>query len=137
VSESLPGPLGVTVLIVEDDEVARAGLEAILAPLGYRIVGVSTGQAALDLLAGGLRPSVILLDMIVPGLDGWHVMGRRLQDRNLASIPVIIMTGLGIACPQWASALGAVDLLRKPIEVGALVEAVQRHTRQGPKDLQA
>jgi CheY-like chemotaxis protein len=125
-SESPAGSAGATVLVIEDDDAARVGLAALLHPYGYHVATAPTGQAALELLERDLRPSVILLDMIVPRIDGWQFMARRQKDKSLSSIPVVIMTGLGIACPEWASSLGAADLLRKPIEVETLLQTVRR-----------
>jgi CheY-like chemotaxis protein len=126
--ESPSGCAGATVLVIEDDDVARVGLAALLRPHGYHVATASTGQEALDLLERDLCPNVILLDMIIPKVDGWQFMARRQKDPKLSSIPVVIMTGVGIACPEWASALGAADLLRKPIEIDSLLETVRRHT---------
>jgi CheY-like chemotaxis protein len=113
-------------LIIEDDEIAPAGLSSVLRAHGYRIVSVSDGLKALDRLQEGLHADLILLDMILPQFDGWHFMGHWQKTTLFAAAPVIIMTGLGIASTEWALSLGAVELLRKPIDVDVLLEAAGR-----------
>lgn len=118
-----------TILVVEDDDAARAGLATLLQPYGYNIVAVPDGTSALNWITQGLTPALILLDMIVPGIDGWQFLGLRHKDRQLAAIPVVVMTGLGVASEEWATSLGASQLLRKPIDVEALLNAVQKHAQ--------
>jgi CheY-like chemotaxis protein len=115
-----------TILIVEDDEIARAGLSSVLRAHGYRVFLAADGREALDRLQDGLHADVILLDMILPQFDGWQFMGHWQKTALFAAAPVIIMTGLGIASTEWALSLGAVELLRKPIDVEVLLEAVGR-----------
>jgi CheY-like chemotaxis protein len=121
-----------TVLVIEDDEVARIGLGSILRSHGYQVLLAANGdEAVVHLQTGSCYPDLILLDMIQPGwCDGWQFLGQRQRGLLPNSIPVIIMTGLGIATLPWAQALGAVDLLRKPIAVDGLVEVVQRHVAE-------
>jgi CheY-like chemotaxis protein len=116
------------ILIVEDDEIASVGLSSILRAHGYRVVLVADGREALDRLQEGLHVDLILLDMILPNFDGWHFIGHWQKTELFAAAPVVIMTGLGIASPEWAQSLGATTLLRKPIDVAVLLETVQRCT---------
>jgi two-component system response regulator MprA len=116
-----------TILIVEDDEIARVGLSSILRAQGYYSLAVGNGQEALDHLHAGPCPDLILLDMILPDFDGWRFIAQKQQDPSIAAIPVIVMTGLGIASKEWAVAMGAVDFLRKPVDVDFLLETVRRH----------
>jgi two-component system response regulator MprA len=116
-----------SVLIVEDDANARSDLQAILQNHGYDTVVAGDGLAAINLLRTGIRPRLILLDMILPGADGWQFFAERLRDSSLAQLPVVIMTGVGIASKDWARALGAADLIRKPIDVPRLLNLVQEY----------
>ena len=114
-----------TILIVEDDQIARTGLATVLESFGYDTFSARNAQEAVE----GLRcftPDLILMDMIMPGGDGWTFFGHRNQDTVLASIPVVVMTGLGISSEEWARSLGAVAFLRKPFEVDYLLETVRR-----------
>lgn len=118
-----------TILIVEDDEIACLGLTYLLQADGYDTVTAANGQEALERLQAVPRPDLILLDMILPECDGWVFCGRRRHDAKAAAVPVVIMTGLGIADEAWAKSLGAVGLLPKPLDVPELLRTVARHTR--------
>jgi CheY-like chemotaxis protein len=115
-------------LIVEDNAVSREGMAVILRKEGYEVVAFPDGQAALNYLTNNPAPDLILLDMIIPppGCDGWRFLQQRNRLPGLASIPVIVTTGLGIASIEWAASLGAYGLLHKPIEVEPLLAEVRR-----------
>jgi CheY-like chemotaxis protein len=117
-----------TVLIVEDDEIARTGLCTILLSHGYDALTAVNGEEALKRLRVGPPPDLILLDMVLPTFDGWRFLPVWRQDPALSSIPLMVMTGLSIASDEWAKALGAVCLLRKPIDVSALLATIDHHT---------
>ncbi|MBL8794635.1 MAG: response regulator [Planctomycetia bacterium] len=117
-----------TVLIVEDDEIARTGLYTILLSHGYDALTAANGAEALQRLRAGPPPDLILLDMVLPTFDGWRFLPVWRQDPALASIPLVVMTGLAIASDDWAKALGAASLLRKPIDVNVLLGTVGRLT---------
>ena len=126
ITRSPQTPTTKTILIVEDDAIARAGLSSILNQVDYHAVPVANGQEAMDCLQAGLAPDLILLDMILPVFDGWKFLEQRQKHRTLSRIPVVVMTGLGIASEEWASSLGAVAFLRKPIDVAFLLDTVRR-----------
>jgi CheY-like chemotaxis protein len=115
-----------TLLIVEDNEVVREGLAVVLRRAGYAVALAANGQEALAALRGGVRPDLILLDMLLPAVDGWRFLEQRRQEPALAAIPVVIMTGLGVAGPEWAASLGAAGLLRKPVATEELLREVRR-----------
>jgi CheY-like chemotaxis protein len=119
------------ILIVEDDAIARAGLAAILQANGYATLTAASGQAALAQLRSTSRPALILLDMILSGSNGWQFIAELRKDATLAGIPVVILTGMTIASDEWARSLGAVGLLRKPIDVPMLLDTVRRHVGAG------
>lgn len=117
-----------TVLIVEDEEVARVGLATILQADGYEPITAMNGREALEKFQAGLRPDFILLDMILPEFDGWRFCAHR-QDSwgNARDVPFAIMTGLSIASDDWATAMGAVALLRKPLDVEHMLDTIHRY----------
>ncbi len=117
-----------TILIVEDEEVARVGLATILQADGYEPVTAVNGREALEKFQAGFRPDFILLDMILPEFDGWRFCAHRQEGwGKAADVPFAIMTGLSIASDDWATAMGAVALLRKPLDVDTLLETIRRH----------
>lgn len=120
-----------SILIVEDDGLARAALETLLASHGHATLAAADALAAINLFRSGTRPRLILLDMVLPGADGWQFFAERARDPALAAIPVAIMTGVGIASEEWARALGAIGLLRKPIDVNQLLGIVRQYAGPG------
>jgi adenylate cyclase len=119
-----------TVLIVDDDPVARDLLAASLKGAGYRLIQAATGEEALN-LARTKRPDAITLDVLMPKRDGWEVLSALKADADLRDIPVVIVTmlsdrGIGLS-------LGAVDVLTKPVDrarLTALIHSLVR--RDGP-----
>ena len=104
------------VLIVEDERAARTGMEKILLFAGYAPVSAANGQEALELLRSGVPASVILLDLIMPVMDGWAFRREQLRDPRLAHIPVIVLSALHHG---WVE--GVPPTLPKPINVKQLL----------------
>lgn len=118
-------------LVVEDDQDIRHALALVLESEGYRVVGVANGQEGLDHLRRGERPCVILLDLMMPVMDGWEFRAQQTGDPSLAPIPVIVISA-DSKVPQKAAALGAAAYLKKPIDFDALIEAVRRYCPGNP-----
>jgi len=115
-----------TVLVVEDNSIEREGLAAILRQEGYDAVVSANGKEALERLRSKPRPDVLLLDMMMSEVDGWQLLKMLRSHPELLAIPVIIVTGLEIANLEWARSLGAVGLVRKPIDVEQLKDSLAR-----------
>ena len=120
-------PAGKTVLVVEDNRTEREGLATILLSEGYAVATAADSAEALALLRAGTAPCLILLDMMLPGKDGWDFLSEHRRDPRLGAVPVIITTALGVASPEWAHSLGAAACFRKPLPVPALLDEVRRH----------
>jgi CheY-like chemotaxis protein len=116
-----------TVLVVDDDEVIREGLAVVLRDAGYAVVAVGNGREALEFLHRNPVPDLVLLDMMMPGCDGWAFLRARYRDPALAAVPVVVLTAIGVACPEWAASLGADGLLHKPVDMALLLEEVNGH----------
>jgi CheY-like chemotaxis protein len=112
--------------VVEDNEVEREGMTAILKREGYQVFTATDGAHALSVLRFGPTIDVILTDMLLPMVDGWELLRECKRFPELAAIPVVIVTGLGIAGPEWARSLGAVACYRKPVIVADLLEGLRR-----------
>src|SRR5437867_3435961 len=78
---------------------------------GYSVVKSLSGKEARDYLSTEPAPDLILLDMMMPRHDGWQFLNQRKGSPSQAAIPVVIITALGIASPEWAASLGAGGLL--------------------------
>jgi CheY-like chemotaxis protein len=120
------------VLIVEDDDDIRETLLEVLEDNGFEPSCAANGAEAPDLLRadGKEPPHVILLDMMMPVLDGWGFRNAQLADPLLRSIPVIVLTAHA-SIEETAAALGATGFLRKPVRLDPLIEAIRRHAAMG------
>ena len=110
------------ILIVEDDPTIRETLGEILTSEGYRVLGVGDGAAALRRLREGLKPALILLDLMMPVMNGWEFLSAQHHDPALAAIPVIVVTG---ALPHSEQAsLEVAGLVTKPVDVSLLLDTI-------------
>ena len=114
------------VLVVEDDEATRDSLRYALEEKGLSVRTVPHGGEALGLLRE-LRPRVILLDVLMPVMNGWRVIESIRQKKELAAIPIIALTGSASSMP-----LGCNRMLRKPASTKVLLQAIAPYV--GRKD---
>ena len=125
---SLPDLACASILVVDDDPDIRASLTDILGGEGYRVTGARNGREALDYLGRRTRPSLILLDMIMPEMDGWIFRREQQKRPELAKIPVVIVSSHGDV-RDAALVLGVADYLRKPLRIDSLLEIAERYCR--------
>ena len=116
------------ILIVEDDKDLRDTLREALELEGYWAVSVENGRAALRHLATGAKPCMILLDLMMPVMDGWTFRQELLKDRALAAIPVIVMTA---ATAARAAAVASQAILYKPLHMSRVIDVVREHCPYG------
>jgi len=114
------------ILIVEDDFDIREALTQILEEEGYAVRGAANGREALDVASEGAPPKLILLDLMMPVMNGWQFRAEQLKDPRLASVPVLVISADPQVQPKAAS-LGVAGLLKKPISLDDLLEAVKTH----------
>ncbi len=113
------------ILVVEDDPDIRSGVAEVLREEGYEVATAADGRQALDWLRTGNVPSLILLDLMMPVMDGWEFRSEQLRDPNAARIPVIVLSGAGDV-RQHATSLAADGFLVKPLDVEELFGAAKR-----------
>jgi CheY-like chemotaxis protein len=114
------------VLIVEDDHSQREALSEILSQQGYEVQCATNGSEALELMRrSNSLPRLILLDVMMPVMDGWEFRDQQRKDRALAEVPVVVMTALDDSV-QKALQSGAVGFLPKPLQWQALLRVVGR-----------
>ncbi|MBI3071253.1 MAG: response regulator [Deltaproteobacteria bacterium] len=113
------------VFIVEDDADVRAMLAQALELEGYRVAAAENGQDALDKLHAASPPCLILLDLMMPVMNGWQFMAAQATDPELARIPVVVLSG-DATLDKKAESLGATGFLRKPVTIDALLETVEK-----------
>ena len=114
--------LRATVLVVDDDHDLREAVVELLEQAGYDAVPVCDGREALDyLLEARKRPSVILLDLMMPVMDGLRFREEQLARAEIADIPIVVMTAHG---RSPAPLLRASGFLRKPFDRASLLDAL-------------
>jgi CheY-like chemotaxis protein len=112
------------ILIVEDDPDHRQLLETMLRLDGYETMTAANGADALDCMRTR-RPCTVLLDLMMPRMDGWQFRRRQLEDPAFAAVPVVCMTG--VANPEEVEMQLGVPCLRKPLDVDALLTEIEHH----------
>jgi CheY-like chemotaxis protein len=112
------------ILIVDDDPDIRDSLKEVLEDEGYTVNSVSNGREALDYLRKTPEhPCVILLDLMMPVMDGWQFRREQKQDPTIAGIPLIVITATG----KRPVLVDADELVMKPLDLSRLFEAIERY----------
>jgi CheY-like chemotaxis protein len=111
--------LGAVVMVVDDDADIRDGIAALLEAEGYRTLRATNGADALEALSHEERPGLILLDMMMPVMDGREFL-RAIEERGL-QVPVILFTAFADDVERVVMR----PVLRKPVDAHALVQAVR------------
>ncbi len=119
-----------TVLVVDDEQTVLDGLGELLESEGYKVATATDGQDALDQLRTGLRPCAILLDLMMPGMDGWDFRHEQALDPDLSDIPVVIITAVGFSETSVKAQFGDIEFVPKPVPVDALLAAVRRRSME-------
>ena len=113
------------ILVVEDDPDLRETLADILQYEGYRVETAGNGQEGWARLASEPYPALILLDLMMPVMNGWDFRARQLRDPLLASIPLVVISAAE-RIEEQAALLSANGFLAKPIDVSLLIDLVSR-----------
>ena len=112
-----------TILVVDDDRGAMEALSDILEYEGYHVQRAQNGLQALEYLHNTRPcPNLIVLDLLMPVMDGWEFRMRQKQDPELAKVPVLVVTAIAAT-----AGIDAVSVLRKPVDVDALLRTVARY----------
>jgi CheY-like chemotaxis protein len=113
------------ILIVEDDEQVRRALAKALVAEGYTVSTAGNGAEALtDLENGGSPPKIIIMDLMMPVMDGWKFRQRLLAQPQWAQVPVIVFSGSG--CDEAGQVLPRVHYIPKPVSLRTLFDSVAR-----------
>ena len=122
-----------TVLVVEDDPELLHSLSEVIESEGYGVACARHGLEALGRLRGGVRPSVILLDLMMPIMNGWQFRYEQRQDSDLAKIPVVVVSAKSDS-QQHAAWLEADGYISKPIDLKVLFDMLSRYCNSGHPD---
>ena len=117
-----------TILVIDDDPGVHEMLQRTLEKQGFKVELARTGEEGLR-RARANRPSAITLDIMMPGMDGWSVLAQLKSDKDLATIPVVVLTI--VDNKNLGFTLGASDYLTKPIERERLASVLARYRRGG------
>lgn len=113
------------ILLVEDDEALRGVLAEVLADEGYDVLCASNGKEALDRLARS-HADLILLDLVMPVMDGWAFRDAQRLDAHLANIPTVVLSASYPPDSARIRALEAEEVLSKPVSMEHLILALRR-----------
>jgi CheY-like chemotaxis protein len=113
-----------TVFVVEDDLDTRDMLGRFLELEGFHVELAANGKQALERLNAGVHPCVILLDLMMPVMDGWQFRREQVRDRDIAQIPVIVVSAAG---KDRIAEIDANAYLSKPLDLEQLLERVTQY----------
>jgi two-component system, chemotaxis family, chemotaxis protein CheY len=112
----------VRILVIEDDLDLAAAVCELLNASGYGATNAIDGVDALEQLRHAHLPNLILLDLMMPRMDGWKFRQEQMRDPRLKDIPVVVLSAVG----QIGESIDATCILRKPVDPAALLDAVRR-----------
>ncbi len=125
-------PRSKNVLVVEDDRDIRESVVEVLEDEGYTVWAAADGQEALERLSGNHpRPHIILLDLMMPVMNGFQFREEQLRRADLAAIPVLIVTADANARAK-AESLRAAGFVQKPLKIQPLLDMIERLTAGHP-----
>lgn len=111
-----------TILVVEDDDAIRESLRQILEFEGYLVKVATNGKEAIELLKDSERPCLILLDLMMPIMNGWEFLQIHDENVGLATIPVVVVSAAG----DRSKSVSGVEFIKKPVELDLLLKIVDR-----------
>lgn len=111
------------ILLVDDDADIRSTLSEVLEDAGYCVASAGNGEEALESLRSNAAPCLILLDLMMPRMDGFQFRTEQRKDPELATIPIVVLT----AGSSKTDELAAVAVLRKPFNVESLIATIHQH----------
>ena len=118
------------VLVVDDSHTVQHGVSSLLQRYGFRTTSASSAEEGLAVVREE-RPDLVLMDVVFPGMSGYHATRRLMRDPATSAIPVVLMSvRSGEADREWGLRQGARDYLVKPFRAGDLVSTVRRTLSQ-------
>ena len=115
-----------TVLVVDDEPLIAMALEAMLEDAGYRVATAANGRQGLERLAEAPRPDLVLLDMMMPVMNGPAMLAAMAADPDLAGIPVVVLSSLPEEAIRARVGEGVAAILLKPCTAEQVLEAIAR-----------
>lgn len=113
-------------MIIDDDDDLRAALHMIMSAQGYAVSAYGNARRALGALQHERKPFLILLDLMMADMSGWEFRAAQLEDPQLASIPVVVLTAVS-SLGERVRALSDLEIMEKPFDLDALLATVGRY----------
>ena len=114
------------IMVVDDDAQSLELMEAMLVPNGYEVITAGDGSKALVTISVK-KPDLILLDIMMPGLDGYATLSKIKENKTISNIPVVMLTSVGFNLnKELALRLGAVGYITKPVDLAELLKTISR-----------
>ncbi len=110
-----------TILLIEDNDDVREMMAVALELGGHSVTSAQNGRVAMELLAGGVRPSLIVLDLMMPVMNGWEFCRALKADPGLSDIPVVVVSAV---TSDTAQRLAGRQFVPKPIDITHLLDVV-------------
>jgi CheY-like chemotaxis protein len=115
------------ILIVEDDESISGAISELLKDNDYEVLHAPNGRDALELLKSQVKPNLILLDLMMPIMDGFVFRENQLAEQSLRDIPVVVMSADGHV-EEKKIRTSAAEYLKKPVDIFHLLSTVKKHS---------
>jgi CheY-like chemotaxis protein len=117
-----------TILVVDDFQDIIISVKCVLedATKEYQVIGVDSGEKCLQVLDGDHLPDLILLDIMMPGMNGWDVAARIKENDRWSAVPIVFLTALGDDMSAGLGLLASDDYIVKPFDIVKLKECVKR-----------
>jgi CheY-like chemotaxis protein len=112
--------------LIDDDPDVRETMTFVLEGAGFCVCTATNGFEAIERLRTKQMPCLILLDLMMPVMDGWEFRDALVRDPKLAAIPLVVITGAGQAARRTAS-FSAIEVLEKPVTLDALMSTVHQY----------
>ena len=113
------------ILVVEDDPSIREVIREVLGVTHHTVRMAKHGRDALDIISHGAKPDLILLDLMMPVIDGWQLIEILSEDSKLSKIPVVVMSAVASSDHMKAHP-NAVGMISKPLEIDSLLDVVEQ-----------
>ena len=122
------------ILSIEDHPEMRGLIQLIFERQGHHVVSVKSGEFGLEMIKS-LRPDVLLLDLMLPDIDGWEIYRQMKEDQELAEVPVIIVSARSakLDAKRGRKGIGNDRFVEKPFEVAELIKTVNSVLEQQPQ----
>jgi CheY-like chemotaxis protein len=119
-------------LVIEDNSIDREWFNLVLRRAGHEVAVAGHGEQAVDYLLAGMVPDLILLDMLLPVLDGWHLLELLKREERFKGVPILVTSAASTITSEWAAAHGCAGILRKPIDDEESLLSEIRRCLNGP-----